>query len=147
MQNACMLVLRKPHFIISLLSSEILFSKATFLSRAWSGFHRLHSALMMDCSFGNYLALSLEPGVSVYIEGQRVVDTLCNLWLVTLGKGFDSSWTVCSNVDVMSVRFRNRLAVLSDLIMGTGIMGATPKKTASHIITMTKIVSVNTIKL
>lgn len=51
------------------------------------------------------------------------------------------------DMDVMSVHFRNRLVVLSNLIMGTGIMGATPKKTASHFITVTKIVSVNEIKL
>lgn len=45
-------------------------------------------------------------------------------------------------MDVTSVRFRNRLVALSDLIMATGIMSATPKKTASHIITVTKIVTV-----
>lgn len=50
-------------------------------------------------------------------------------------------------MDVMSVHFRNKLVVLSNLIMGTGIMGVTPKKTASHFITVTKIVSVNEIKL
>lgn len=62
--------------------------------------------------------------------------------VVTPGKGFEGSWTVLGNMDARSVRFKNRLVVLSDLILGTWIMGATPKKTASHILTVTKIVSV-----
>lgn len=44
---------------------------------------------------------------------------------------------MCGDRDVMSVHFRSMLVVLSDPMMAAGIMGATPKKTASHIMMVT----------
>lgn len=43
---------------------------------------------MMDCAFGNDLALSLEPGISAYIEGQIELWIHCETYgSQLLGKG------------------------------------------------------------
>lgn len=95
-QHACMFVLRKSDFIISVCLQKNCniqkqptvgsfgvvdngISRCYFLPRPSSetlrsypcrprsSFHRLQSALMMDRAFGNYLAFRLEPAVGVFL--------------------------------------------------------------------------------